>query len=60
MIVLFNTLDNYIDGKEFIRLSKDDVGKLIPPVGIANRIMRLQPGGASAGGSVKIVKLICL
>lgn len=64
-IVLYNISDNYIEGKEFIRLSKDDVEKLIPPVGVTNRIMRLQPGGARSsdggaddGGSLKTVKFI--
>ena len=36
------TIDNYVDGKEFVRLSKKDIEKMIPPVGMANKIMRLQ------------------
>ena len=34
-------LDNYIDGKEFMNLSEQDVKDIIPAIGIVKKIMRL-------------------
>ena len=36
-------LDNYIDGKEFMNLSEQEVKKIIPAIGIVKKIMRLIP-----------------
>ena len=35
--------DNYIDGKEFIKLSESEVKAMVPPIGLAKKIIRLIP-----------------
>lgn len=52
--VCFALIDNYVDGKEFIRLSKEDITKMVPPVGLANKIMRLQAKVASKSVSMNM------
>lgn len=46
-IYLFLTVDcsleNYIDGNEFLTLEENDVKTLIPPMGLARKIIRLLP-----------------
>lgn len=36
-------LDNYIDGKEFMKLSEAEVKQMITAIGIAKKIVRLIP-----------------
>lgn len=37
------SLDNYIDGTEFHLLKEDDVKAMVPPIGLAKKIIRLLP-----------------
>ena len=53
-------IDNYVDGKEFIRLSKEDIAKMVPPVGMANKIMRLQAKVASKSVSMHVHMSRCV
>lgn len=53
-------IDNYVDGKEFIRLSKEDIAKMVPPVGMANKIMRLQEKVGSKSVSMYILRSRCV
>ncbi len=41
--MVFNAIENFIDGKEFVALEETDVRGMIPPVGIAKKIIRLIP-----------------
>ena len=41
--LLFDNLDNYIDGREFLLLTEDEVKYMIPPIGLAKKIARLLP-----------------
>ena len=52
---IFCFVANYIDGIEFVSLSKVNIEKIIPQVGMAKQIMRLQPGAIS-----KTVSSLCL
>ena len=36
-------LENFIDGKEFLLLNADEVKAMIPPIGLAKKIIRLLP-----------------
>ncbi len=36
-------LDNYIDGTEFLSLTETDMKSLVPPIGLAKKILRLIP-----------------
>ena len=36
-------VDNYIDGTEFHLLKEDDVKAMVPPIGLAKKIIRLLP-----------------
>jgi hypothetical protein len=36
-------LDNFIDGVEFINLVEADIKEIIPPLGLAKKILRLVP-----------------
>lgn len=41
---MYNCLtDNYIDGAEFLTLSESEVKSMVPPIGLARKILRLQP-----------------
>lgn len=40
---LIFTIENYIDGTEFLNLTGQDVKSMIPALGIANKIIRLLP-----------------
>ena len=44
--------ENYIDGKEFNELSEAEIKAMVPPIGMAKRILRLQPG--------KVYQFICI
>ena len=35
--------DHCIDGKEFLDLSEAEIKEIVPPIGIAKQIIRLQP-----------------
>lgn len=35
--------DNYIDGAEFLTLTESEVKAIIPPIGLARKVMRLLP-----------------
>ena len=37
---VFVTIDNYIDGKEFRLLTREDISRFIEPVGIVKKIVR--------------------
>ena len=39
----FYFLENYIDGKEFARLTESEVKDMVPRIGLAKKIMRLIP-----------------
>ena len=41
--IYFECADHRIDGKEFIDLSEAEIKEIIPLIGIAKQIMRLQP-----------------
>lgn len=43
MFLLDNDTDNYIDGKEFLTLSEAEIKIMVPPIGIARKILRLVP-----------------
>ncbi len=34
--------ENYIDGSEFLTLTEDDMRSIVPPIGLARKIFRLQ------------------
>ena len=36
-------VENYIDGKEFIKLTEAEVKVMVPPIGLAKKIIRLIP-----------------
>ena len=55
---LLLTTDNYIDGKEFLVLKEEDVYKMVPPVGLAKKIIRLLPSKEVAGGAGKSVPTV--
>ena len=35
--------DNYIDGSEFVKLSEAEVKQMVPPIGLAKKIVHLIP-----------------
>ena len=35
--------DNYIDGIEFCSLTEDEVKTIVPPIGLARKIIRILP-----------------
>ena len=37
------TAENYIDGAEFLTLKESEVKAMVPPIGLARKIMRLLP-----------------
>ena len=37
----FYLLDNYIDGTEFVALSEAEIKEMVPPIGLAKKIMKL-------------------
>ena len=39
----FYLLDNYIDGTEFVALSEAEIKEMVPPIGLAKKIMKLVP-----------------
>ena len=46
-------IENYVDGEEFVKLTEAEIKEMVPPIGIAKKVMRLQP-------KVKIiVHLLC-
>ena len=47
---LIFSLDNYIDGKEFTKLTEAEVKEMVTAIGIAKKIVRLIP---------KVCKLAC-
>lgn len=36
-------IDNYIDGTEFLTLTEAEVKAMVPPIGLARKILRLRP-----------------
>ena len=36
-------IDNYIDGREFTKLTEAEVKQMVPAIGIAKKILRLIP-----------------
>ena len=38
---------NYIDGKEFLALKEEEIYKMVPPVGLAKKIIRMLPSTSS-------------
>ena len=41
VIFLFFFVENYIDGKEFLQLSQQDLKEMIPAIGIVKKLLRL-------------------
>ncbi len=39
----FHCADNYIDGGEFMNLTPTEVKEMVPPIGLAKKIIRLIP-----------------
>ena len=39
----FHLSENYIDGKEFIKLTEAEVKAMVVPIGLAKKILRLIP-----------------
>ena len=37
------SIDNYVDGKEFISLTYEEVKGMVPPLGLAKKVLRLIP-----------------
>jgi hypothetical protein len=35
--------DNFIDGREFVKLTEDEVKQMVPPLGLAKKIIRMIP-----------------
>ena len=35
--------ENYIDGAEFLTLTESEVKAMVPPIGLARKVMRLLP-----------------
>ena len=52
--------DNYIDGQEFLVLKEEDVYKMVPPVGLAKKVLRLLPSKEVAGGGCKSVPPVAI
>lgn len=48
---------NYIDGKEFLSLKEEEVYKMVPPVGLAKKIIRMLPTKSSVSLTSQIVVL---
>ena len=40
---LYISAENYIDGKELLELTASEIKDIVPPIGIAKKIIRLQP-----------------
>ena len=36
-------IDNYVDGNEFLQLKESDIKEIVPPIGLAKNIIRLNP-----------------
>ena len=43
VFMIYLILDNYIDGEEFISLSETEIKSMVPPIGLARKILRLIP-----------------
>ena len=41
--LLKSCADNYIDGNEFLELTESEIKDIVPPIGIAKKVIRLQP-----------------
>ena len=37
------TLDNFIDGDEYLKLTEAEVKDMVPPIGLAKKIIRMIP-----------------
>ena len=40
---MYTLIDNYIDGKKFLKLTEAEVKSMVAPIGIAKKILRLIP-----------------
>ena len=56
----FLCIDNYIDSSEFVNLTPPEVKEMVPPIGLAKKIIRLIPkvGGWVVVGLTVISRLI--
>ena len=43
MTKFFLLSDNYIDGNEFTKLTEAEVKDLVPPIGLAKKVIRMIP-----------------
>ena len=44
MILLYDcVIDNYIDGGAFVTLSAEEIKEMVPPIGLAKKILKLIP-----------------
>ena len=46
---MFLVTGNYVDGKEFISLTQDEVKEMVPPLGLAKKVLRLIPQVSTHG-----------
>jgi hypothetical protein len=40
---VFVSIDNYIDGKEFLTLTVQEIKSMVPPIGLSRKIICLLP-----------------
>ena len=43
ILIPYLFIDNYIDGREFLLLKESEVKLLVPPLGLARKIVRMIP-----------------
>ena len=51
--------ENYIDGNEFTKLTEGEVKDMVPPIGLAKKIIRMIPKVLDPAG-VNIVLPVCI
>ena len=42
-MLIISLVQNYIDGSEFVALSEAEVKEIVPPIGLAKKILKLLP-----------------
>ena len=52
--------ENYIDGAEFLTLTEIEVKAMVPPIGLARKVMRLLPHREVMLTSLLKVFIVCL
>ena len=60
--------DNFIDGSDFMKLTEAEVKDLVPPIGLAKKIICMIPkvcvcvcvcGGGGGGGGLSLYTVLC-